>query len=177
MNELNDRVYKFVLVGRIFFFSMILITAILTTVTASNAANSSYIATLEDPNISFISEKNDKSDVDIPIVGDTTTNDDIDIASQTAGDENIDSDEKSIEESQISSPTPDSIPNTDQFPTQPIYNTSAYSEPATPKSNPIYLDDNLKNQPIDYSQITLIDGEEPEATIIPVIPNSSESEK
>ena len=82
MEGLDDRVYKFVIAGRIIFLGAVLVTLILLTVTAvsSQKMSSDYIS-LEDPDISLLphnlsDNSHNTDDVDTPVTGDDTNDSD-----------------------------------------------------------------------------------------------------
>lgn len=150
MNELSDGVYKFVIVGRIFFVATCLITAILLTVTAIKASNVP-VSVIQDPDTSFTTKEDSKDNPEVPIAGDIS--------------------EDSSKESKNHEEKPAEVP-TEQTPqqasTQPAsVNTASHSEP---NSNP--TPSKPARPAFDYDKVYYIDDNDPDASSIPIIPGN-----
>ena len=148
MEELDDRIYKFVIVGRIFFVTTCLITAILLTVTAVKAANPARTATVEDPDMSFTA-KEDKDDVEVPVAGDV---------SDDSSDESEKPEEKPTELT--------SNQQTEQAAAQPV-SVASHSEPTPTPSKPA-------RPAFDYDKIYYVDDNTPDTGSIPVVPGDAD---
>ncbi len=156
MEELDDRIYKFVIVGRIFFVTTCLITAILLTVTAVKAANPARTATVEDPDTSFTA-KEDKDDVEVPVAGDV---------SDDSSDESEKPEEQPEEkpEEKPTELTSSQLP--EQAATQPV-NVASHSEPTPTPSKPA-------RPAFDYDKIYYVDDNTPGTGSIPVVPGNTD---
>ena len=148
MEGLDDRIYKFVIVGRIFFVTTCLITAILLTVTAVKAANPARTATVEDPDTSFTA-KEDKDNVEVPVAGDV---------SDDSSDEPEKPEEKPTELASNQQP--------EQTAAQPVSVTS-HSEPTPTPSKPA-------RPAFDYDKIYYVDDNAPGTGSIPVVPGDTD---
>lgn len=158
MNELNDRIYRFVMVGRIFFVATFLITAILLTVTAVKAGNAPRTATVEEPDLSLNIAKDD---IEVPVTGEEAI-------SEAEQSDTTESEKPASAEAPSEQPadTPASQPvSSEVAPTpQPSYTTPVeQSRPSTPAQ---------QRPTFDYDKVYYTDDNgQPEAAIIPVIAN------
>lgn len=152
MEELDDKIYKFVIVGRIIFMTTCLITAILLTVTAVKAANPARTATVEDPDMSFTA-KEDKDDVEVPVAGDVS-------------DDSSDESEKPEEKPEEKPTELTSNQQPEQAAVQPV-NVASHSEPTPIPSKPA-------RPAFDYDKVYYVDDNTPGTGSIPVVPGDTD---
>lgn len=151
MEELDDKIYKFVIVGRIFFVTTCLITAILLTVTAVKAANPARTATVEDPDTSFTA-KEDDDNVEVPVAGDVS--------------EDSSNESEKPEEKPEEKPAEPTVNQQPEPAAQPV-NVASHSEPTPAPSKPA-------RPAFDYDKVYYVDDNTPGTGSIPVVPGNTD---
>ncbi len=140
MDELSDRVYKFLIAGRIVFIAAILLALILITVTAVSTDKLSRRTTMQNPDAGLLADKED--DVEVP----------------TTGEEKAEPVEEKKEETEPAEQSNSTSQNTQNVPVRTTRTTSSSANTSTPTNNTAAQQPAKSNpEVIHYDEINYVD--------------------